>query len=86
MTIAKTVHDDVTPIYPSGTWVAVTKSDSTVLVGVRAIYVGTAGNLAVKAGTQTTVTFVGVPAGTLLPISPDYVMAATTAADIVALY
>lgn len=69
----------------------VTKSDTTV-VRARALYVGGAGDVAVQMlgnavspGT-TTVTFVGVPAGTILPISAYRVMDATTATNIVALY
>ncbi len=66
---------------------AVTASDSTDLGRVRALWVGGAGNLAVQfVDTATTVTITGVPAGTLLPIQVNKVMAATTATSIVALY
>jgi len=58
----------------------------------RGIYVGTTGNVAVRMagdgqiGDQD-VTFIGVPAGTLLPISVSRVLATgTTASNIVALY
>jgi hypothetical protein len=71
---------------------AVTKSDTTV-VACRALYVGGAGNVTVlmegdaaSGGSGTAVEFVGVPAGTVLPISCNKVMAATTATSIVALY
>ena len=71
---------------------AVSPSDSTEL-NARALYVGGAGNVVVQMmgipnispGTVS-VTFAGVPAGTLLPISVRRVMAATTATNIVALY
>lgn len=72
---------------PASGFAAVTKSDTIPLPTTsRALYVGTSGNLAVKGRAGTTVTFVGVPAGTVLPIEAVYVMAATTAADIVAMF
>ena len=72
---------------------SVTKSDSTI-VNARALYVGGAGDVAVvpledatsKGGSGTTVTFSAVPAGTILPVSCERVMNATTATLIVALY
>ncbi len=71
---------------PAYRLVAITPSDSTVLTGVRALWVGGAGNLAlVAAGDSGTVTVSGVPAGTLLPIAVSKVMAATTATLIVGL-
>jgi len=72
---------------PAGSYATVTKSDSTVLVGVRGLYVGTAGDVLVRSpGSSTTVTFKAVPAGAILPILVEKVMVATTAADIVALF
>ena len=71
---------------------AVTASDSTDLRVngqlPRAIWIGGAGNLAVKLGDDATaVTLTGVAAGTLLPIRPVNVMSTnTTATGIVALY
>lgn len=71
---------------PAYRLVAITPSDSTVLTGVRALWVGGAGNLAlVAAGDSGTVTVSAVPAGTLLPIAVTKVMAATTATLIVGL-
>ena len=66
---------------------AVTPSDTTVLVGVRALYIGstTGGTdlvLTDQAGVDTTFTAV---AGMVLKVSPTKVKAATTATDIVAL-
>ena len=59
---------------------AVTKSDSTVVSFV-ALYVGGAGNVAViMAGDSAAVTFVGVPAGTFLPIQVKKVMSTNTTA------
>jgi hypothetical protein len=68
--------------------VAVTPSDSTDLGEPRALWVGGAGDVAMRftGSGATTVTLVGVPAGTLLPVAASKVMAATTATSIVALY
>ena len=57
---------------------AITKSD-TASNAYSAIYVGGAGNLTVVTEAGTTVTFSGVPAGTVLPIRTQKVLAATTA-------
>lgn len=67
---------------------AVTPSDATVYEEpTRAVYVGGAGNLRVDMVSGGTVTFVGLSAGTLLPIQADRVYAtSTTATDIIALY
>lgn len=65
---------------------SVTKSDSTVLTGVRAIYIGTGGDLVVDGAVATNITFKAVPSGTLLPIAVVKVRAATAASDIVAIY
>lgn len=75
---------------PAGYAVAVTPSDSanvTTSFEVRALYVGGAGNVAVRfPGSGTAVTFVGVAAGTVLPIQAVRVMSTnTTATSIVAL-
>lgn len=72
---------------PASTFTAVVTSDSTALVAVRALYVGTSGDVIVRSvGSSTSVTFKAVPAGAILPIKAEKIMAATTAADIVALY
>ena len=67
---------------------AVTPSDSTELTGVRALYVGGAGNVAVILKEDTVaVTFVAVPAGSILPLAAIRVMSTNTdATNIVALY
>lgn len=68
---------------------AVTPSNSTPLAdGCRGIYVGGAGDVAIKAEQDSAaVTFVGVPAGTILPIRALYVMSTNaTATSIVALF
>lgn len=67
---------------------AITKSDSTTYTGIRGVYVGGAGDLAVKMReSDAAVTFAGVPAGAVLPIRPKLIMSTnTTATNIVALY
>lgn len=63
---------------------AVTTSD-TVPVNCRAIYVGGAGNVAVKTTTTATaVTFTAPPVGTILPITIDggFIMATNTTATL----
>jgi hypothetical protein len=66
---------------------AVTPNDTTTIGGCRGLYVGGAGNLTLDFADGTTnVLFSGVPAGTVLPIAPLRVKAATTATGIVALY
>ena len=55
---------------------------------VRGLYVGTGGNVTVRMrGETTTVLFSNVPAGSILPVMVDRVMATgTTASNIVALF
>lgn len=67
---------------------AITPSDDTVFaVATRAIYVGVAGNIAVRTANGDSVTLTGVPAGSILPISVDKVMATnTTATTMLALW
>lgn len=65
---------------------AVTPSDSTV-VGCQALYVGTTGDVYITAeGDTASVTLVGVPAGTYIPIACLKVGASTTATNIVAIF
>lgn len=59
--------------------VSVTPSDSTAL-DFRALWVGGAGNVAVRTRNGQTVTFVGVGAGVILPIQGDRVMSTNTSA------
>lgn len=66
---------------------AVVPSDTTGIGGCRGIWVGGAGNLTCDfADGANNVLISGIPAGTLLPISPLRVKAATTATLITALY
>jgi hypothetical protein len=66
---------------------AVTPSDATTFIEpVRALWIGGAGNVAVRmAADKSVLTIAGVPAGTLLPFQVDRVLAATTATLILAL-
>lgn len=77
------------PAAPADEGAAVVKSDATVLdPPTRALFVGTAGDVTVRfaAGEKNIETLKNVANGTVLPISVDQVRAATTAADIVALF
>jgi hypothetical protein len=71
---------------PATRYAAVTPNDSTV-VNARSLYVGTTGNIALKADANATaVTFTNVPVG-ILPVGAWIVMLTnTTASGIVALY
>ena len=82
---------DFTPSNPTAMFSArrlavVTPSDTTDLTYCRALWVGGAGNLVVRCVDDTSSITLVVPAGTLLPLFVQRVMAATTATSIVALY
>jgi len=66
---------------------AVTTSDATVIPKTRALWVGVAGNVAVRmAGDGSLVTFTGAAVG-ILPVQVDKVLSTgTTATTILALY
>lgn len=73
--------------------VSVTPNDSTPIAAplsetvTRGLYVGGTGNLAVKMADGTTVTFTGISAGIIHPLSVTHVLAtSTTATGIVAVY
>lgn len=59
---------------------AVTKSDSTVITAF-GLYVGTTGDVAVTTAKGNNVTFVGVPAGTIIPIAVSKVLSTGTGAS-----
>jgi hypothetical protein len=66
---------------------AITTSDSTNIAPTRGLYIGAAGNVVVDMAYGTTITFVGVQAGTVLPVQVTRIYATgTTATSIVALY
>ena len=67
--------------------VAVTASDSTVYnPPFRALYVGTGGTVVIESPLGVDVSYIGVPTGSILPVSGQKVKAATTAMNIVALF
>lgn len=74
--------------YPALNAHAVTPSDTVVLPGCRALYVGGDGDVSVKMqNNPTPVVLKGVLAGSILPIAVASVMSTgTTATNIVALY
>lgn len=72
---------------PATAGFSITANDSTDLINVtRALYVGTAGNLAVTLKSGQTLTFQNVPAGSLLPIRALRVLSGTTAGALLGLY
>lgn len=65
---------------------ALTASDTTE-INAKALYIGGAGNVAVQTTGGDTVTFVGMLAGTILPVECRKLMSTnTTATNIVGLY
>ncbi len=81
------VSDPITA--PAENAVAVTPHNSTDLVtATRALWIGGAGNISVEmVGGQSAVVFVGIQAGTILPIRVTRVNStSTTATSIVAIY
>lgn len=73
---------------PADSCAAVTPANSDLANTTRALYIGTAGDVAlILANDSAAVTFKGVPAGTILPVRAKQVRSTgTTAADIVALF
>jgi hypothetical protein len=65
---------------------AVTPADQDLAQVTRALYVGVGGDLAVRMQDGGSVTFLGVPAGTLIPLRVSRVLPATTAGAIVGLW
>ena len=80
------------PIDPSYQFATITPSDTAKLtyngekVRTKAIYVGGAGDLVVKNDAGATITFQNLPAASMIPISTDTVMAATSCTLIIGLY
>lgn len=76
------------PTASSGSYGAITPSDSTTLSMTRGLYIGGAGAVAIMGWEDSSaVTFAAVPAGTILPVRVKKVMSTnTTATNIVALY
>lgn len=67
--------------------VAITAADADLATDVRALYVGTGGNVKITTSGGTTATFANVPSGTLLPVRCRRVWTTgTTATDFTGLY
>lgn len=78
---------NVFPSDPARDASTVTPSDTTVLGGVRGLFVGGAGNINVTTEGGTTLVFTGVAAGSIIPLRVVKVLStSTTATNIVALY
>lgn len=79
------LSDDTAPAIDAA---AVTTSDSTDLpLTARALYIGTGGNVNLDTISGSTVVFVNLPAGSILPLKVKRVRTtSTTASNIVALY
>lgn len=60
--------------------ISITKADSDLNHPVRAVYVGTSGNLRVTTINGQDVTFVGVAAGTIVPVSVKRIWSTNTTA------
>lgn len=77
----------VVPVFPGGA-ASITPSDADSFSVPVSVYVGVAGNVAVRpANGGAAVTFVGVPAGAVLPVRVIGVNAtSTTATSLVAVY
>jgi hypothetical protein len=75
-------------VSPTSKAIPITPSDSTDLTGIKQIYVGGAGNLAVRLtrDPSTTITFTAPPVGSVLKLNVTRVMAATTATLLIGLY
>lgn len=78
-------YRDANSTAPAHGAVSITPSDVTVIPVTRAVYVGTAGTLAVRMADGMTITFPTVAAG-IFPIQVDQVLAASTALNLIALY
>lgn len=68
----------------SETAFAITPHDANLLANItKRIYVGGTGDVRATMADGTAVTFVGVPAGTILPIRAKKILTATTATNLV---
>jgi len=74
-------------INPGANALAITPADADIATRTRAVYVGGAGDLVVKmAGNEQIVTFLGVAAGSMLPIRVTQIRLGTTATSVVAVW
>lgn len=84
--MAKTNYSPTFPMFPGGA-VAVTPSDTVNLANPSVIYVGVGGTVRVLTAQGEDTTFVGVPAGFVVPVQVLRVYSTnTTATNMVAIY
>jgi hypothetical protein len=84
--MAKTNYSPTFPMYPGGA-VAITPSNTVNLTNPSVVYVGGAGNVRVLTAQGDDVTFVGVLAGSVVPVQAIRVFAtSTTATSLVGIY
>ena len=82
----QTNYSPTFPMFPAGAQ-AVTPSDTRDLENPSVIYVGTTGNVQVETANGDTVTFIGVPSGSVIPVQVIRVFAtSTTATNMVRIY
>ena len=86
MTITPGDFSESSIMNPAANAVAITPANVDLDKRSRALYIGTTGDLTVLMAGGQSVEFVGVVAGSLLPIRVVQVNTATTAADIVSIY
>ena len=84
--MAKTNPSPTFPMFPGGA-VAVVPSDSVNLASPSVIYVGVGGNVSVMTAQGDIVTFIGVPAGGVIPVQVARVNSTdTSASSMLAIY
>ena len=84
--MAKTNYSPTFPMYP-GSAFSITPSDAANLGNVAVVYVGVAGNVRVTTAQGDDVTFLGLPAGVVVPVQVLKVWAAsTTATNLIGIY
>ena len=71
---------------PARNFLAITPVDSDLPQVIRGVYVGTGGDIVAISANDQEATFIGVVAGSVLPISCKQIKAATTASNLVGLY
>lgn len=77
--MGKTNYSPTFPMYPGGAF-AITPSDTVNLSDPAVIYVGGTGNVRVMTAQGDTVTFVGLPVGSIVPVQVIRVYATSTTA------
>lgn len=84
--MAKTNYSPTFPMYPGGA-ATITPSNTVNLANPSVVYVGVGGNVRVLTAQGDDVTFVGIPAGAVLPVQVIRVyVTSTTATNLVGIY